>query len=75
MPEPIKGVNFTTPSAGDGFLMQMQKWRILKTAFATPAAGIAPLEDRMKKVEEIIDISNSLRAFGIVVMGYLAESK
>ncbi len=37
--------------------------------------GIAPLEDRMKKVEEIIDVPDSLRVFGIVAVGYPAESK
>ena len=35
--------------------------------------GIAPLEDRMKAVEEIHDIPDTLRAFAIFPFGYPAE--
>ena len=35
--------------------------------------GIAPLEDRMEKVEKIIGIPASQRAFGIFALGYPAE--
>lgn len=37
--------------------------------------GIAPLEDRMKKVEEIAGIPSGIRAFGIFALGYPAEEK
>ena len=37
--------------------------------------GIAPLEDRMEKVEKIIGIPASQRAFGIFALGYPAEEK
>ena len=37
--------------------------------------GIAPLEDRMKDVEEILDIPDSLRAFAIFPYGYPAEER
>jgi len=37
--------------------------------------GIAPLEDRMKLVEEIIGIPGHLRAFGIFAYGYPAEAR
>ena len=37
--------------------------------------GIAPNEERMKKVEEILDIPDSLRAFAIFPFGYPAQSK
>ncbi len=37
--------------------------------------GIAPMEDRMKEVEEILDIPDSLRAFAIFPYGYPAEER
>ena len=37
--------------------------------------GIAPLEDRMEKVEKIIDIPEGQRAFGIFGLGYPAEER
>ncbi len=37
--------------------------------------GIAPLEDRMKAVEEILDIPDTLRAFAIFPYGYPAEER
>ncbi len=37
--------------------------------------GIAPIEDRMKAVEEIIGMPDSLRAFGIFPLGYPAEER
>ena len=37
--------------------------------------GIAPLEDRMEKVEKIIGIPESQRAFGIFALGYPAEER
>ena len=37
--------------------------------------GIAPLEDRMKAVEEIIGIPDTLRAFAIFPFGYPAEER
>lgn len=37
--------------------------------------GIAPLEDRMKAVEEILDIPDDMRAFAIFPYGYPAEEK
>ena len=37
--------------------------------------GIAPLEDRMEKVEKIIGIPDSQRAFGIFALGYPAEER
>ena len=37
--------------------------------------GIAPLEDRMKAVEEIIGMPDTLRAFAIFPFGYPAEER
>ena len=37
--------------------------------------GIAPLEKRMKAVEEVLDIPDHLRAFAIFPLGYPAEEK
>ncbi len=37
--------------------------------------GIAPLEDRMTKVEEIIGLPEGIRAFGLFSVGYPAETK
>lgn len=37
--------------------------------------GIAPLEDRMQKVEQILGIPEGLRAFAIVALGYPAEER
>ena len=37
--------------------------------------GIAPLEDRMKAVEEILNIPEHLRAFAIFPYGYPAEER
>jgi len=37
--------------------------------------GIAPIEERMKKVEEIVRMPDHLRAFGIFSLGYPAESR
>lgn len=37
--------------------------------------GIAPLEDRMKAVEEILDIPDTMRAFAIFAYGYPAEER
>lgn len=37
--------------------------------------GIAPIEARMTTVEEILEIPKNLRAFGIVAIGYPAETK
>ena len=37
--------------------------------------GIAPIEERMKKVEEILEIPDTLRAFAIFPYGYPAESR
>lgn len=37
--------------------------------------GIAPLEDRMKAVEEILNIPDAMRAFAIFPYGYPAEER
>ena len=37
--------------------------------------GIAPLEDRMKAVEEVLGIPSHLRAFAIFPLGYPAEER
>ncbi len=37
--------------------------------------GIAPLEDRMKEVEQILDIPSHLHAFSLFAVGYPAESR
>ena len=37
--------------------------------------GIAPLEDRMKAMEEVLDIPEHLRAFAIFPLGYPAEER
>lgn len=37
--------------------------------------GIAPLEDRMKKVEEILNIPAGQHAFSIFALGYPAENR
>ena len=37
--------------------------------------GIAPLEERMKAVEEILDIPDTMRAFAIFPYGYPAEER
>ena len=37
--------------------------------------GIAPMEERMKEVEEILDMPDDLRAFAIFPYGYPAEEK
>lgn len=37
--------------------------------------GIAPLEDRMKAVEKILDIPEGLRAFALFPLGHPAEEK
>ena len=37
--------------------------------------GIAPIEDRMKAVEEIVGIPEGLHAFAIFPLGYPAESR
>lgn len=37
--------------------------------------GIAPLEERMKTVEEILSMPENLRAFGIFPLGYPAEER
>lgn len=37
--------------------------------------GIAPLEDRMRAVEEILDIPETMRAFAIFPYGYPAEER
>ena len=37
--------------------------------------GIAPMEDRMKDVEDILDIPDHLRAFAIFPYGYPAEER
>ncbi len=37
--------------------------------------GVAPVEERMKKVEEILDIPDTLRAFTIVPFGYPLSEK
>lgn len=37
--------------------------------------GIAPLEDRMKAVEEILSIPDTMRAFAIFPYGYPAEER
>lgn len=37
--------------------------------------GIAPLEDRMKAVEEIVGMPESLRAFAVFPLGYPAEER
>ena len=37
--------------------------------------GIAPLEDRMKAVEQILDMPDTLRAFAIFPFGYPAEER
>ena len=37
--------------------------------------GIAPLEDRMKAVEDILDMPDTLRAFAIFPFGYPAEER
>ncbi len=37
--------------------------------------GIAPVEKRMKTVEEIVDMPDSLRAFAIFPFGYPAEER
>ncbi len=37
--------------------------------------GIAPLEDRMKEVEKILDIPSHLHAFSLFALGYPTESR
>ena len=37
--------------------------------------GIAPMEDRMKEVENILGMPDDLRAFAIFPYGYPAEEK
>lgn len=37
--------------------------------------GVAPLADRMEKVEAILNIDNNLHAFALVPVGYPAESR
>ena len=37
--------------------------------------GIAPLEDRMKRVEKVLEMPPEHRAFGIFAYGYSAETK
>ena len=37
--------------------------------------GIAPQEERMKAVEEILDLPDTVRAFAIFPYGYLAEER
>ena len=37
--------------------------------------GIAPNEERMKKVEKIVNIPDGLRAFAVFPLGYPAQSK
>lgn len=37
--------------------------------------GTAPIKERMEKVEAILDIPNTLRAFALVPVGYPAESR
>ena len=37
--------------------------------------GIAPLEDRMKAVEEVMGMPDTLRAFGIFPLGYPEEER
>ncbi|MBQ6480680.1 MAG: nitroreductase family protein [Anaerolineaceae bacterium] len=37
--------------------------------------GIAPIEDRMMKVEKVLDIPETLRAFAIFPLGYPAEER
>ena len=37
--------------------------------------GIAPVEDRMKAVEAVLDIPETLRAFAIFPFGYPAEER
>ena len=37
--------------------------------------GTAPMEDRMKEVEEIVGIPAGLRAFAVFPLGYPAESR
>ena len=37
--------------------------------------GIAPIEERMKAVEKILDIPDTLRAFAIFPFGYPAETR
>ncbi len=37
--------------------------------------GIAPIEERMKKVEDLLGLQPGIRAFAIVAIGYPAETK
>lgn len=37
--------------------------------------GIAPLEDRMKAVEEVLSLPDTVRAFGIFALGYPDEER
>ena len=37
--------------------------------------GIAPIEERMKKIEEIVGLPEDVRAFGLFALGYPAESR
>ena len=37
--------------------------------------GIAPQQDRMNKVAEILDLPDNVEAFSIFVLGYPAEKK
>ncbi len=37
--------------------------------------GIAPMEDRMKAVEEILDLPDTVRAFAVFPYGYPAEER
>ena len=37
--------------------------------------GIAPLEDRMRAVEEVLDMPDTLRAFAIFPFGYPAQAR
>lgn len=37
--------------------------------------GVAPLADRMEKVESVLDMNSNLHAFALVPVGYPAESR
>ena len=37
--------------------------------------GIAPIEDRMRAVEGMLDLPEGLRAFAVYAVGYPAESR
>ena len=74
-PEILEELSETTPYAK----LTAKAPVVIVTAYrkecTVPEYAIAPLEDRMEKVEKIIGIPASQRAFGIFALGYPAEER